>query len=94
MLPIGFKHWSKNRRKPLENELILSLQDEEIRKIIYGKIDKSILLSFIGGVSLGSIPYLFSGKWTFAWISCLVISLIMFFLARYSGLKFLFYEED
>ena len=94
LLPIGFNHWRRKRRNMLENELTSSLQDDEIKTVIYGMIDRSLFLSFIGGVFLGILPFLFLSNWVITSIFCLGVSLMLFFLARYSGLKFLFEEES
>ena len=94
LLPIGFNHWRRKRRNILGNDLISSLQDNEIKTVIYRMIDRSLLLSFIGGVFLGILPFLFLGSWVITSIFCFGVSLMLFFLARYLGLKFLFIDKE
>jgi len=60
----------------LENEDFLPTQSEEIKKIIYRKIDCGLSTSFVSGVSLGIIPFLFLGGWKIASFLCLAISLL------------------
>lgn len=84
----------KVRELILENEPISSVQGEEIKRIIYQKIDYGLFTSFVSGVSLGIIPFLFLGGWKVVSFLCLIFSLVVFFVARYFSLKFLFYEEE
>lgn len=67
-----------------------SICNDDIRRAIYKIIDRSLALAFIGGVLLGIIPFMISGDWRISSVFCLIFSLIIFFVARYSGLKILF----
>ena len=78
----------------MEDEFFSSLHDEEIKKVVYKIIDKSLLLSFIGGALLGIVPFVFSSSWKLVSFVFVGASLIAYFAARYSGLKFLFTEDE
>ena len=70
------------------------MDEEESRRVLYSKVDKGLTLSFIGGVLLGICPFFYVKEYMWICLGIWTLSLIVFFLSRYVGLKFLFKEEE
>ena len=94
LLPFGVNRSDVTGRNIVKEERVLSSDDEKLMGTIYSKIDRGLLFSFIGGVFLGITPYVYSGSWKHTSALFILLSLIMFFTARYTGLKFLFFNKE
>ena len=78
----------------MKNKIPSRVSEGFIKKVVYNLVDRSILLSFIGGVLLGIVPFFLVTELFFVSGLCVLFSLVIFFGARYSGLKFLFIDGD
>ena len=75
----------------LENSILIETEEE--KKKIYDKIDHGMAKAFISGAIFGTLPYM--GDISFFLIMGVgAISLVLFYYARISGLKFLFSKES
>jgi len=78
----------------MEEEAAISFKGTGMKREVYKLIDKSLFVSFLGGVSLGIIPFLFlSGMYVLSIIGS-IMSLGLYFCSRYLGLNFLFEGDD
>lgn len=69
--------------------------NKDQKKFLYRKIDASVLISFISGGMLGiGVAILNFSTKTFWGVSFVILSFLLFFVARYLGLKILFTEDD
>jgi VIT1/CCC1 family predicted Fe2+/Mn2+ transporter len=78
----------------MEEEAAISFKGTGMKREVYKLIDKSLFVSFLGGVLLGIVPFLFLSDLYILSIISSVISLALYFSSRYLGLNFLFEGDD
>ena len=75
-------------------QLVAALKvDKVAKRLLYSKIDCSILTSLVSGICLGLIPVALMAGYFVAAIVVGLLSLVLFFTARFNGLNFLFLNE-
>ena len=75
------------------SNLAEAVSSEEQREYIYKKIDRSITFSFVGGVVLGMSTFFYTKGFGGTALGFMVGSLIIFFMSRFNGLRFLFDDD-
>lgn len=79
----------------IKTEFLGVVVDKDQKKFLYRKIDVSLLLAFISGGLLGiGIAFLSLFDRVFWGVPLVILSFILFFVARYFGLKILFTDDD
>ena len=79
----------------MEDEATISFRGGTgFKREVYKIIDKSLFVSFLGGVLLGVVPFLFSSDMYVLSIISSIVSLALYFCSRYLGLNFLFEGDD
>ena len=78
----------------MEDEATISFGGTGVKKEVYKMIDKSLFVSFVGGVLLGAVPFLFLSDMYVLSVISSIMSLALYFSSRYLGLNFLFEGDD
>ena len=85
----------KHKKREKNVNIFAGLIDaQEYKEYIYKKIDKSLTLSFIGGVSLGLGAFFSIVGYNFIALVVIVLSLVIFFASRFNGLRFIFEGDE